>query len=155
MIANFQPTSRLSPQVLFNRIGLTYAIKWNDFGECYSVLILSSPRQDLETYNMASNCFFCSVELWWTIFAVLISCFVYRFTLKTWWFFDNRNVKYHRGIPLLGSFYRSIMGLSNEASWTRNIYNQFPSERFIGIYDMMGQPSYLIRDPDLVMFKTF
>lgn len=62
----------------------------------------------------------------------------------------ERNVKFERGIPLLGTFYRDMLGWESEADNIRQIYNRFPNERFFGVYDLLGRPSYVIRDPELI-----
>lgn len=92
----------------------------------------------------------CGADIFWALFAILISCFVYHFIIKTWWYFERRNIVYYRGWPLFGSMYRSVLGLQSEAENITQIHRAFPNERFIGFYDMFGQPSYFIRDPDLL-----
>lgn len=77
-------------------------------------------------------------------------CLVYLLIVRTWNYFSDQNVKFVRGMPLLGSTYRSVMGLEPAAISYRRCYEQFPKEKFIGIYDIGGQPSYLIRDVDLI-----
>lgn len=88
------------------------------------------------------------------LFATFVAWFIYQFVLKTWWYFEQRNLKYYRGAPLLGSLYKSIVSLDNEAEWTQKIYQKYPNEEFVGMYDMIGKPSILIRDPDLVKQVT-
>lgn len=99
---------------------------------------------------MALDIFICTLELHTALIILLLSCFVYQFILKTWWFFDNLNLKYYRGAPLLGSFYKSIIGQDNEAQLSQKIYQQFPNEQIIGMYDFFGHTSYMLRDPELV-----
>lgn len=75
---------------------------------------------------------------------------IYQFVLRTWFYFSDRNVKFERGLPLLGSTYKSVIGVEPAAISFRRCYDHFPGEKFIGIYDFGGQPSYLIRDPGLI-----
>lgn len=82
-------------------------------------------------------------------FTVLF-CIVYQLVFRYWFYFNDRNVKFIRGIPLLGSTYKSVLGIEPAAISYRRCYEQFPHENFIGIYDFGGKPSYLIRSPDLV-----
>ncbi|XP_055304966.1 probable cytochrome P450 9f2 [Sitodiplosis mosellana] len=75
---------------------------------------------------------------------------VYQFVLRSWYYFSDRNVKFVRGVPLLGSTYKSVIGLEPAAISYRRLYDRFPEQKFIGIYDLGGRPSYLLRDPDLI-----
>lgn len=81
--------------------------------------------------------------------AVLISVF-YQYVIRTWTYFIERNVKFIRGFPLLGSAYRAVAGLEAPAISYQRCYDQYPAERFIGIYDIAGRPLYLLRDPKLI-----
>lgn len=81
--------------------------------------------------------------------AVLISVF-YLYVIRTWSYFIKRNVKFIRGIPLFGSAYRAIVGLEAPAISYQRCYDEYPAERFIGIYDIGGRPIYLLRDPKLI-----
>lgn len=79
-------------------------------------------------------------------FAVIYQC-VFRY----WHYFSNKKVKCVRGLPLLGTFWRFLLGLDNCCTIAiQRCYNAFPSERFIGFYNPLGHPSYMIREPVLV-----
>lgn len=80
----------------------------------------------------------------------LLLCTVYQLVIRYWFYFNDRNVKFIRGIPLLGSTYKSVLGIEPAAISYRRCYEQFPHEHFVGIYDFGGKPSYLIRSPDLI-----
>lgn len=99
---------------------------------------------------MAFELYYWCSDVSWILIITLSYLIFYRYLLKTWWYFDQRDVKYVRGIPLLGSRYRAILGLDNESNVLSTLYNIFPDEPFIGIYDLFGKPSYIIRDPYLV-----
>lgn len=86
----------------------------------------------------------------WCLIYSLIGFIAYESVLKTWFYFSSRNVKFVRGLPFLGSAYQYTLYLENASHSYGRCYEQFPNERFIGIYDFLGKPSYLIRDPDLV-----
>lgn len=79
-----------------------------------------------------------------------IFAFVYQFVLRSWFYFSDRNVKFVRGLPILGSTYKSVIGLEPAAISYRRLYEHYPKQKFIGIYDLGGRPSYLIRDPNLI-----
>lgn len=88
--------------------------------------------------------------LHWVLGITLLFCFVYRYVLSTWWYFDERNVKFVRGLPFIGSTYRSLFGLENIANEMKRFYDLYPSEHIIGMYDMAGKPAYIIRDPEMI-----
>lgn len=87
----------------------------------------------------------CVLVVCTALLAVLYQCI-----LRYWSYFSDRNVKFVRGIPLLGSNYKSIVGIEPAAISYRRLYERFPSLKFIGTYDFGGRPSFLIRNPDLV-----
>lgn len=74
----------------------------------------------------------------------------YHWVLRYWCHFSDRNVKFIRGAPLLGSAYKSILGIEPAAIAYRRCYDRFPAEKLCGIYKFGGRPGYLIRDPDTV-----
>lgn len=74
---------------------------------------------------------------------------VYVLVLKNWWYFSNRNVKFVRGWPIIGSLYKFIIGREAFAVTLSNFYKKFPNERFFGVYEIT-HPVYIIRDPELV-----
>lgn len=83
------------------------------------------------------------------LLSVLLFYLVYEFVLKSWFFFQKRNVKFRRGLPILGTYWRSFI-FESVVYTHRRVYKQFPNERFFGIYDLFGRPTYFIRDPELI-----
>lgn len=81
---------------------------------------------------------------------IVVFGLVYHYILRTWFYFSDRRVKFARGLPLLGSAYRSLLGLEPAAISYRRYYRRYPQERFIGLYDLGGKPMYMIRDPKLI-----
>lgn len=82
--------------------------------------------------------------------AALLIGLVYLYVLRTWTYFIERNVKFIRGMPIVGSAYRAVVGLEAPAISLQRCYDRYPTERFVGIYDVGGRPQYLLRDPRLV-----
>lgn len=80
----------------------------------------------------------------------IIFCIVYQCVLRTWFYFSSRNIKFVRGLPIIGSNYRTLIGLESAATAFQTCYEQYPKEKFIGLYGFFGKPSYLIIDPELV-----
>lgn len=60
-----------------------------------------------------------------------------------------RNVKFHRGLPILGCIDQMIFGRESFAMTIHRLYNQFPAERFFGIFELT-QPVFIVRDPELI-----
>lgn len=79
-------------------------------------------------------------------FTILI---VYQCVWKNWWYFSDRNVKFIRGLPIVGSMYKFFFGLESIAESVAYLYGKYPNEPFIGMYELT-LPVYIIRDPDLV-----
>lgn len=65
-------------------------------------------------------------------------------------YFSDRGVKYDGGIPILGSLYQAYIGFDTLAATLQKLYQRFPNERLIGFYKYPSQPTYLIRDPQLI-----
>lgn len=81
-------------------------------------------------------------------------CLFYQLILRNWFYFSDRNVKYLRGLPLFGSAYRSLFGIEAAAVTYQRCYERYPNEKFIGLFDFGGKPSYLIRDCDVIKQLT-
>lgn len=95
-----------------------------------------------------SFCCHCGMLL--LVLLTALIAFVYQFIVRSWSYFNERNVKCVRGFPLLGSAFKSVVRVEPAAVSYRRLYDQFPKEKCIGIYEFGGNPSYLIRDPDLI-----
>lgn len=84
----------------------------------------------------------------------LIGSFVllvlWMFVFKTWNYFKDRGIKFDRGVPFLGSLHRAMAGRESLAISLQELYNRYPADRFIGFYQMGGEPSYFVRDPELI-----
>lgn len=87
------------------------------------------------------------------ILFTFILLIVYQCILKNWWYFSNRNVKFIRGLPIVGSMYTFFFGLESIAESVTYLYRKYPNEPFVGIYELT-HPIFLIRDPDLVKKVT-
>lgn len=88
-----------------------------------------------------------------SIFLALFGLFYY-YILKTWFYFSDRKVKFVRGVPLIGTAYRSFFGLEPATISFRRCYRRYPQEKFIGLYELGGKPLYLLRDPKLIKQVT-
>lgn len=50
---------------------------------------------------------------------------------------------------MLGTHWRRLLGLETWSTALQRSYNTFSTERFIGVYDPLGHPGYMIREPIL------
>lgn len=75
---------------------------------------------------------------------------IYVLVIKNWHYFLDRNVEFERGLPILGSMYRYVLGKEPIAISTQDIYNKYSNCKFVGFYHLGGSPSYMIRDLDLI-----
>lgn len=73
----------------------------------------------------------------------------YQLIWKSWNYFKVRNVKFYRGLPLLGSLYPMFIGKESFPELMRALYNKFPNEKFFGLFEFT-YPVYVIRDPDII-----
>lgn len=83
------------------------------------------------------------------LFSSTILILFYQLICKNWNYFKVRNVKFYRGLPLLGSLYTMFIGKESFPELVKNLYNRFSGERFFGLYEFT-HPVYVIRDPDLI-----
>lgn len=98
-------------------------------------------------FQLICNMFTAS-NMMFILFTVIL-LIVYECILKNWWYFSNRNVKFIRGVPIVGSLYTFFFGIESIADSVASLYDKYPDEPFVGIYELT-HPIYLIRDPDLV-----
>lgn len=75
---------------------------------------------------------------------------LYIFVIRPWSYFIDRNVKFERGVPVLGTLAPVILGRTAITDVLANVYNKYPSDRYVGIYDVGSKPSVLVRDPELI-----
>lgn len=94
------------------------------------------------------------IGLPWLIFNTIVFIILYQCVLKDWAFFSRNNVKYARGLPFLGVQWRSLVGREPFSVTIQKMYDQYPDEKITGMFDMGGQPKYVIRDPELIQQIT-
>lgn len=78
---------------------------------------------------------------------------IYHLVLKNRNYFSDRNVRFVRGWPILGSLYEMFLGRKSFADVMLNYYKRFDGQRFYGIYEI-SHPVFVIRDPDLIKQVT-
>lgn len=90
---------------------------------------------------------------WILICSTVFFVIVYHLVLKKWNYFTQRNVRFVRGWPILGSLYEMFLGRKSFAVILQNYYKRFDGHRFYGIYEIL-HPVFVIRDPDLIKQMT-
>lgn len=88
--------------------------------------------------------------LWSIAINTILLSFVYHCVLKYWSFFSDRNVKFVRGVPFLGTTYKMLLGFEAMNDAFERIYNTYPDESVIGMFELGGGPVYMIKDPEMV-----
>uniref|UniRef100_A0A1B0CNY5 Cytochrome n=1 Tax=Lutzomyia longipalpis TaxID=7200 RepID=A0A1B0CNY5_LUTLO len=85
----------------------------------------------------------------WILGVAVICYFVYRWSTATYRTFDERNVKFIPPFPFFGNYKDIIFHKKGYREWLMELYNSFPEEKFCGYFEMRN-PSFLIRDPELI-----
>lgn len=98
---------------------------------------------------------FCSVTitLATTLVVTTLMYIIYVLMIKHWNFFTERNIVFERGLPVVGTFFGDIQVLLKKksvAESVQDVYNRHSNRKFIGMYDIGGVPSYMIKDPELI-----
>lgn len=83
------------------------------------------------------------------IIATLLSTIVYYGVIRNWNYFNDRKIAFKRGIPMIASNYKFFIGTEDFQTDFLNYYNQFPNNRFCGLYEL-HKPLFMIRDPKLI-----
>lgn len=81
----------------------------------------------------------------------------YYYFTRTFSYWKNRNVAGPTPVPLYGNLKESTLRRTHISSVMKNIYEQFPQEKVVGIY-RMTTPCLLLRDLDViknVLIKDF
>lgn len=89
-----------------------------------------------------------------TLGIAIIVRFIYTLIVKQWNYFTDRNVVFERGFPgigtMLGSNLQTFLGKRSIQETMIELYRKHSERKFIGMYEIGGKPSFLIRDPDLI-----
>lgn len=93
---------------------------------------------------------------WIQIFVAII-CVVYYYFTRTFNYWKTRNVSGPVPIPFFGNIKEMALRKKHQAVAIKDIYDQFPTEKIVGIY-RMTTPTLMLRDLDVikqVMIKDF
>lgn len=90
------------------------------------------------------------MELHWLLLLTAISTVVYYYVIRPWNYFKRHGIAFDRGVPPFGSYYNKWFKGESWLETQKRIYYEHPNARFVGMYEVGGAPSYLIRDPELI-----
>lgn len=107
--------------------------------------------------NIQLFSYYCPVVLkmsWeWLTYAYglhwILIFWIYYCVFRNWNYFSRQNVKFLRGCPFLGVHYKVLLGVEPLMTAYRKMYEAFPNNRFCGVFELLGSPFYVIRDPEL------
>lgn len=86
----------------------------------------------------------------WLLIGIFVLVILYDYLGRTVRFYKRNNVKYDIGLPVFGSHYRRVLNIEPWRATLRNLYYKYADESFIGLHEIGGGASYLIREPELV-----
>ncbi|KAJ2939659.1 hypothetical protein O0L34_g14378 [Tuta absoluta] len=74
---------------------------------------------------------------------------IYFYATKNHNYWEKRNVKHDKPIPLFGNHLRNHLGLKSLTEISKELYNKYPGEKVIGYY-IGTTPELMVKDLDLV-----
>lgn len=89
-------------------------------------------------------------NVYWLLIGALVVLILFDYFGRTVRFYKRYAVKYDIGIPVFGSHYRRVFNIEPWRITLHKLYHKYADESFIGLHEIGGEPSYLIRDPVLV-----
>lgn len=87
----------------------------------------------------------------WLILALSVFALaIYYFVIRTWSYFAEQNVPYYRGLPLVGWLSNAFLMRTTVPDEFMRVYKKFPDDRIVGLFEVGGKTSVMIRDPELM-----
>ncbi|XP_075970236.1 cytochrome P450 6B6-like [Anticarsia gemmatalis] len=78
----------------------------------------------------------------------LLLLLLYRYLTRNHDYWQKRNVKHEKPIPVFGSLYQNIMGKKSITEVATELYNKYPDEKVVGQY-RSTIPELIVRDLDI------
>lgn len=88
------------------------------------------------------------------LFSTIFCYITYHTIIRTWSYFTKKNIKFVRGLPILGTHWRAMFGLESIPESFGRLYTSFPNDAIFGIYELFGKPAYVIRDVNTIKLVT-
>ncbi|XP_001944599.2 probable cytochrome P450 6a14 [Acyrthosiphon pisum] len=94
---------------------------------------------------------------------IIVACcttvilFLYKYTTYTYKYWKSKSVTFATPVPLFGNIKDHVTLKMTQGECLKNIYNDFPREKFVGMYQLQT-PTLLLRDPEtirLFLVKSF
>lgn len=79
----------------------------------------------------------------------IVLVLIYYYTTKNHDYWEKRNVKYEKPIPIFGTLFKNVVGKKSIIEVSLELYNKYPNERVVGLY-RGTTPELIIRDLDVV-----
>lgn len=90
------------------------------------------------------------IGLPWIFFNTIILIVIYLAVFRNWNHFGKRGLKFIRGAPILGTQFKAFIGSESIFDSFVSIYKKFPTESVIGVYGLLGDAVYFIRDIEVI-----
>ncbi|XP_025190556.1 probable cytochrome P450 6a14 [Melanaphis sacchari] len=74
---------------------------------------------------------------------------LYNYTTSTYKYWKMKSVTFATPVPLFGNIKDQVMLRMTQGECLKNIYNDFPHEKFVGMYQLQT-PTLLLRDPEII-----
>lgn len=94
------------------------------------------------------------ISLPWIFFNTIILIIIYLCVFRNWNHFSKRGLKFIRGWPLLGTQFNVFIGGESICDSFVSIYKKFPNESVFGVYGLLGDAVYFIRDIEMIKRLT-
>uniref|UniRef100_A0A2S2NDH0 Putative Cytochrome p450 n=1 Tax=Schizaphis graminum TaxID=13262 RepID=A0A2S2NDH0_SCHGA len=82
---------------------------------------------------------------------------IYNYTTSTYKYWKTKSVTFATPVPLFGNIKDQVTLKMTQGECLKNIYNDFPREKFVGMYQLQT-PTLLLRDPEIIrlfLVKSF
>ncbi|KAK5641866.1 hypothetical protein RI129_010413 [Pyrocoelia pectoralis] len=89
----------------------------------------------------------------WLISSVVILVLFYYKAIKPLSYWKDRGVPHKKALPLIGNSANLIQRSKSLFEYVKDLYNDFPNERYYGIYQF-SEPALYVRDLDLIKSIT-
>ncbi|XP_050524158.1 probable cytochrome P450 6a13 isoform X2 [Daktulosphaira vitifoliae] len=88
-----------------------------------------------------------------TSLCVIATLFLYKKITHTYSYWKRKSVIFAEPLPFFGNIKDAAMFKLTQGQCLQNIYNEFPNEKYVGIYQFL-KPTLLLRDPETIKIFT-
>ncbi|XP_050435290.1 probable cytochrome P450 6a14 [Adelges cooleyi] len=87
------------------------------------------------------------------VFCTLTVLFLYKKMTYTYSYWKRKSVPFAKPLPLFGNIKDSVTFKMTQGECLQNIYNDFPQEKYVGMFQLQ-KPTLLLRDPEIIRVFT-